>query len=204
MGVTMARDTKAKILDAAKTLFSKEGYDGCNVDLIADKAKVNKATIYYHFKSKSLLYETVLELNLRRFLQRVMKSVHEHSSPEKKLEAFTCTYASNFAGNQQMAPLMLRELASDGSHLTDKTRAVLREIIAEIDTILKEGRKSGLFNDVKSFIPYFMIVGSMNIYTSTKKLRKKFQDQNNDFGFSSTVDETARELSMIILNGLMK
>lgn len=200
----MAHDTKDNILNAAKKLFSQLGYDGCNVDLIADRANVNKATIYYHFKSKSLLYETVLELNLRRFLLRVRTVVHKHHSPEKKLEAFANTYASNFAGDQQMAPLMLRELASDGAHLTDKTRAVLREIIAEVDAIIEEGCGSGLFNDTKSFIPYFMIVGSMNIYTSTKKLRKKFQRGGNDFGFSSSIEETARELSSIILNGLKK
>jgi len=200
----MANDTKDNILNAAKKLFSKLGYDGCNVDLIADNAKVNKATIYYHFKSKSLLYETVLELNLSRFLHRVRKVVHEHDSPEKKLEVFARTYASNFVGDQQMAPLMLRELASDGTHLTDKTRAVLREIIAEVDAILEEGRTAGVFIETKSFIPYFMIVGSMNIYTSTKKLRKKFDDNDNDFGFSSTIDETAEELSRIILNGLKK
>ncbi len=200
----MANDTKDNILNAAKQLFAKRGYDGCNVDHIADKAKVNKATIYYHFKSKALLYETVLELNLRRFLKRLRKKVHEHDSPERKLEAFVSTYASNFADDQQMAPLMLRELASDGTHLTDKTRAVLSEIIAEVDVILEEGRASGLFIDAKSFIPYFMIVGSMNIFTSTKKLRKKFQDNDNDFGFAATIDETAQELSRIILNGLKK
>lgn len=200
----MTHDTKNRILKAAKKLFSERGYDGCNVDLIADRAEVNKATIYYHFKSKSLLYDSVLELNLKRFLKRVRKEVHIHNSPEKKLEAFANTYASNFADNRQMAPLMLRELASDGTHLTDRTRNVLREIIEEVDTILEEGKRSGLFKDTISFIPYFMIVGSMNIYTSTRKLRKKFQDNDNDFGFASTIDEAARELIEIILYGLKK
>lgn len=198
----MAKATKEKILDAAKVLFSKSGFDGCNVDLIAERAKVNKATIYYHFENKASLYETVLELNLSQFLQRVKRAVQKHRSPEKKLEAFIHAYAGNFADNKQMAPLMLRELASDGAHLTDKTRAVIREIIEEVDTILEKGRKAGLFRDTSTFLPYFMIVGSMNIYTSTSAMRKEYHNLRNDFGFSSTIDETAGELSRIILNGL--
>jgi hypothetical protein len=88
--------------------------------------------------------------------------------------------------------------------LTEKTRGLLREIIDEVDAILKEGCKAGVFKPTETFIPYFMIVGSMNIYTSTATMRKKFQNPNDDFGFSLTVDETAKELTNIILDGLRK
>lgn len=198
----MAKDTREKILDAAKVLFSKKGFEGCNVDVIAENAKVNKATIYYHFKSKAILYETVLELNLRQFLDRIQKEIHQETTPAAKLRAFIHAYAGNFAGNKHMAPIMLRELASDGSHLTNKTRGVLKEIIKEIDAILSDGRKAGQFQETKTFLPYFMIVGSMNIYTSTSKMRKTFAEQEGDFGFSLTIDETADELCSIILNGV--
>jgi AcrR family transcriptional regulator len=200
----MAKQTKENILEAAKVLFSKSGFDGCNVDLIAAKAKVNKATIYYHFKNKANLYETVLEVNLRQFLQRVKKNVQKQDSPEDKLKAFTQAYVSNFTNNKQMAPLMLRELASDGAHLTEKTRGLLRGIIGEVDAILKEGCNTGVFKPTETFLPYFMIVGSMNIYTSTTTMRKKFRNESDSFGFSLTVDETAEELTNMILNGLRK
>lgn len=198
----MAKDTKEKILDAAKVLFSKNGFDGCNVDVIADKAMVNKATIYYHFKSKAILYETVLELNLRKFLHRVRKEIQKETSPVAQLKAFIYAYASNFAGNKHMAPIMLRELASDGTHITGKIRGILQEIILEVDTILHDGRKAGQFQKTKTFLPYFMIVGSMNIYTSTSSMRKAFTEQDNDFGFSLTIDDAADELCSIILDGV--
>lgn len=198
----MAKDTKDIILDAAKTLFSIKGFAGCNVDLIAEKAKVNKATIYYHYKNKSTLYEKVLEVNLERFLQHIQKAIQQYDSPIQKLEAFTHTYASNFTGNRLMAPIMLRELASDGEHLTGTTRKIIKEILSVVDTILEEGQKCGLFRETKSFLPYFMIVGSMNIYTSTPKMRKKFHNQEMDFGFSATADEVAEEITKIILSGI--
>lgn len=200
----MAKETKAKILEVAKKLFSEKGYDGCSVDSIADKAKVNKATIYYHFGAKASLYEKVLEINLDRFHKRVIQDIAKHDSPEKKLEAFILSYADNFKENRDMAPLMLRELASDGAHLSDKTRLIIRGIITEVDKILNEGRQAGLFRETKTFLPYFMIVGSMNIYTSTRTMRTKFQDNKDAFGFSLSSDETARQITNIIMNGLKK
>jgi AcrR family transcriptional regulator len=200
----MAKDTRRKILDIAQKLFAQKGYEGCSVDLIADKAKVNKASIYYHFKDKASLYENVLEENLDRFLQRVIQAVAGEDSPEKKLEAFASSYAENFVSNRAMAPLMLRELASDGTHLTAKTRAALGHIIQVVDDILREGRDSGVFKETKTFLPYFMIVGSMNIYTSTRKMRKKFQDQEDSYGFSLSPQETDKEIASIVINGLKK
>lgn len=198
----MAKNTKGRILIIARKLFSEKGFDGCSVDLIAEKAKVNKASIYYYFKSKASLYEEVLENNLGSFLEKVVQAVSREDSPEKKLEVFTSTYAENFASNKTMAPLMLRELASDGTHLTDKTRRILGEIIKVVDNILRDGQQAGVFRKTKTFLPYFMIVGSMNIYTSTQKMRKRFKGHKDEYGFSMTSQETAKELASIVINGL--
>ena len=198
----MAKETKGKILDISTKLFSQKGFDGCSVDLIAEKAKVNKASIYYYFKDKASLYEEVLEENLNRFLERVREAVGKEESAEKKLEAFARSYAANFSSNKAMAPLMLRELASDGTHLTDNTRAVLREIIEVVDNILKQGHQDGVFRETATFLPYFMVVGSMNIYTSTQRMRNRFQGEEDRFGFSLTPQNTARELAAIIINGI--
>lgn len=198
----MAKDTKKNILEISRKLFSDKGFEGCSVGLIADKAKVNKATIYYYFKNKSSLYEQVLEDNLNCFLERVKLAVVKEDTAEKKLGAFATSYASNFSSNKMMAPLMLRELASDGNHLTDKTRAILNEIIVVVGNILKEGNQSGTLRKTIPFLPYFMIVGSMNIYTSTQKMRNKFQGQKDEFGFSAKPQEVAKELTAIVLNGL--
>jgi TetR/AcrR family transcriptional regulator len=47
---------KEKILDTALVEFAEKGYEGARVDRIAIEAGVNKALIYYHFKSKEELY----------------------------------------------------------------------------------------------------------------------------------------------------
>ena len=45
---------------AAAAEFAARGFAGANVDRIARAARVNKAMIYYHFKSKAALYREIL------------------------------------------------------------------------------------------------------------------------------------------------
>lgn len=59
--------TKAKILEEAEKLFSEKGYDAASIGAISKAAGINKATIYYHFKDKqeiiqSLFSNIVIEL----------------------------------------------------------------------------------------------------------------------------------------------
>ena len=53
-------DTRARILAAAALEFAERGFGGARVDRIARRARVNKAMIYYHFKSKQALYRSLL------------------------------------------------------------------------------------------------------------------------------------------------
>jgi len=57
MKIRNAPEAKSKILRAAQKLFAEKGFDGARVDDIAAEAGVNKALIYYYFKSKRNLLE---------------------------------------------------------------------------------------------------------------------------------------------------
>lgn len=58
-------ESRQRILDAARAEFAEKGFDGARVDGIAKRAEVNKALIYYYFKSKDELLQELL----RTFLE---------------------------------------------------------------------------------------------------------------------------------------
>jgi AcrR family transcriptional regulator len=67
MGRTGGEKTRKKILATAEKLFAEKGFDGTGIQDIAKSAGVNKALIYYHFKNKqdivdSLFQETLDEM----------------------------------------------------------------------------------------------------------------------------------------------
>ena len=55
-----ANEARNKILRAAEAEFAAKGFDGARVDAIAAAAGVNKALIYYYFKGKASILDTLL------------------------------------------------------------------------------------------------------------------------------------------------
>lgn len=49
------------ILDAAKRLFPRHGYDGVSMDAIAAEAGVSKLTVYSHFRGKDSLFAAAVK-----------------------------------------------------------------------------------------------------------------------------------------------
>lgn len=53
-------DARERILSASTHLFAEKGFDATSVNAIAEAAGVNKALIYYYFKNKEAILETML------------------------------------------------------------------------------------------------------------------------------------------------
>jgi TetR/AcrR family transcriptional regulator len=60
-------NARAAILSAAADEFAKAGPSGARMDAIAAAAGVNKALLYYYFKSKEALYQAVIEDHFEAF-----------------------------------------------------------------------------------------------------------------------------------------
>lgn len=198
----MKKNTKEIILITARNLFAQVGFDGCSVDSIAAKAGVNKALIYYYYENKASLYEKIFEANFEDFLKNIRLEIARHKTPKRKLRAYIDTFSKNFRNNHTMAPLMLRELASDGKNLSANSREAIGNIIQELDYILKEGVAIGTFKETKTLLLHTMIVGCLNIFISTKKMRKAFKTSDPSLGFSLSPNEAATEIASVVMNGI--
>ena len=58
---TRAADTRTKILEAAFTVLSRQGYENTSIKDIAEEAGVAQGLVHYHYKSKQMLVLAVLE-----------------------------------------------------------------------------------------------------------------------------------------------
>lgn len=69
--------TRATVLKAALTVFSAKGYAAATLDDVAKAAKVTRGAIYWHFKSKADLYNTLIEELSARGATVVQQAVSE-------------------------------------------------------------------------------------------------------------------------------
>jgi len=64
-----AECSRSKILDVAEVEFANSGLFGASVNIIAEKAELNKRMIYHYFDSKEGLYQEVLKVNFNKIFE---------------------------------------------------------------------------------------------------------------------------------------
>lgn len=74
-----------QVLDGARTVFLRDGFDGASVDDIAREANVSKATLYSYFPDKRLLFLEVAKVECRRQAEMAVELDDTTSPPEQVL-----------------------------------------------------------------------------------------------------------------------
>ncbi|MGH8352349.1 MAG: TetR/AcrR family transcriptional regulator [Pseudomonas sp.] len=73
------------ILEAAKTLFLRNGYDGSSMDAIAAEAGVSKLTVYSHFTDKETLFSAAVQAKCEEQLPELLFELTEGAPIEAVL-----------------------------------------------------------------------------------------------------------------------
>ena len=88
--VTMAKDTKERILMAALDMFSKKGYEGTNIRELAASLGLVKSGIYKHYESKEAIWNALLDRMIAYYGERFGSAEHLPPVPDS-LEDFVST-----------------------------------------------------------------------------------------------------------------
>ena len=162
MSITISR-TRSILIEAARVLFTRNGYDHTTMTDIAREAKKGRRTLYMHFPSKEILLRRVIEMELNKILD-VLRAIAEKDIPaDRKIMEFVVSRLNN----------VRHSVFRNGSLRADFTRFYLtidsirlksdRIEIGLIRDILLEGREQGLFHfdnaDVMAEIIHYSIKG---------------------------------------------
>ena len=74
-----------QVLDGARTVFMKDGFEGASVDDIAKTAGVSKATLYSYFPDKRLLFAEVAKCECHRQADNALEMITIDSTPPEVL-----------------------------------------------------------------------------------------------------------------------
>ena len=78
-------ETKDRIVNEARELFARKGYDNVNVNDIASACDIGRRTVYTYFTGKDDIYMAVIETELERLMARMAAVAQADLSPDKKL-----------------------------------------------------------------------------------------------------------------------
>ena len=77
--------TRALLVDVARQLFAKNGFENTSMNDIAVAANRGRRTLYTYFNSKEEIYFAVIQTELERLYERMEEVARRNISPEEKL-----------------------------------------------------------------------------------------------------------------------
>lgn len=85
-------DLRAEILDAARQLFVKEGYESVSIRKIADKVEYAPGTIYLYFHDKAEILARICEETFAKLIKKMDAIKNDTAAPFDKLRRSLRTY----------------------------------------------------------------------------------------------------------------
>ncbi len=119
-----APDTEARILAAARVVFTRAGTAGARMQDIAREAGVNQALLHYYFRSKQQLADRVLRDAATAIFSALPKVVRPDAPLEEMLRAFVSTYIDTM----RKTPFLPAYLAAEAHHSPERVVAIVESI----------------------------------------------------------------------------
>ena len=141
---------RAQILSAARRCFIENGYHPTRMDDIAKAAGLSKGGVYFHFKSKQEVFNSLVD---EEFAQSMafLQQVHEGDRPiREKMQRI----GSHFLEYFQQAPeaprffVVMGEMALRDAEVTQKLVQMQTLFIAEVTKLVEQGIAEGIFRSV--------------------------------------------------------
>lgn len=145
-------NTRDKILEAARLLFIKHGLEGVKMQMVADKAGVNKGLLHYYYKSKGKIFAEVFSRVTGELIQDVKFIFSDESlSLDEKISRIVNGYFKLFSKNRYLPVFFISEMNRDP--------AILKRLgfSQKIKTILNSAQPALSKDKSPEFAIHFMI-----------------------------------------------
>ena len=183
------------ILKVSEELFSKNGFDGTSVRMIAKTAGINIAMISYYFGSKEKLLETLVSYRILNFKIEIDKVIHKEDTFMKKIDAIVAVIIKRIHNGRRIQKLIHFEFSRENpkidfsNYLREK-----QENLEILKKLIEAGQKEGVFSknvNIELIIP--TILGSyFNLYYNKKiysKAHRLFQENDFDEFVTTTLTQ---------------
>ncbi|WP_019420504.1 TetR/AcrR family transcriptional regulator [Paenibacillus sp. OSY-SE] len=190
------KDVKMKILDAAKVLFARKGFEGTTVRQICDEAGVALALVSYHFGGKENVFYALFDA----FAPDFLNTEYELENPEKDLRAFIREFVRLRMAEPELINLLQQEIIMQSPRM-EKLQRYLFALWMQLRRILEAGREKGCFDFESMKHTLHFIIGSLIFTRIAPSIDDIFESADMQ-GKEESVEAVAAYTTRFIVNGL--
>ena len=195
-----AEDRRQQILEVAKAIFSRKGYEGTTTREIATAAKVNEAIIFRHFPTKEELYWAVIDFSCKSSDARgqLVERLRRGGELKDVFHDLALEILNRRSRDQALTRLLFFSALENhelSSRFFDHYVAQFYEILA---SYVKEQIETGKFRAVDPMVAARGFLGMVVYHSLVDTLFAGGRLKKHDH------ETIATELSTIWLNGMLK
>jgi AcrR family transcriptional regulator len=151
-----SRETRDRLINAAKEIFLERGYDNATTREISERADLGAGTFYVHFRDKRDIYDALVRRFNREMHRRWIEERRPGMSVDEQVVAALRASFDYFRNNADLARLILIEGPPVDAEYTMKLHS---GIGVELHDILKEGIGSGAVSEIEPAVLATVIMG---------------------------------------------
>lgn len=174
----------AAILEAAKDIFIRDGYENATVADIAARVHIVEGTVFHYFGSKQGLVVKVMEHFYNEITGNLIEGLSEIKGSREQLRFAIRFHLKTLLENAELCRVLFKESRGKSSELIDDIRRLNREYIQPLNQIIEEGIQTG---DLRSSVNP-MLIRNM-VYGSIEHLLWAHLFENRSIDIEQSTDE---------------
>ena len=188
--------SKEEILAATTTVFKKYGLRKNTLDDIVKECGMKKTALYYYFKSKDEIIQTMFKNDIQKLKMDVVNKVTVQKTATDKLYTYLVERTKSIRYMMKYFYLFIKDGVP--SHYRElalsERRKILQEEIKFLQDIITDGINNGEFKDISKISVVYLLLGT------TQNLGLEDLSYRKDMDIETEV----RKILDIILSGIKK
>lgn len=143
----MASRTRERLINVARQLFVRQGIDNVTMNDIATASDRGRRTIYTYFRTKSEIYQAVVEAEANEILNNIEIAINSQTSPTEQMRALMQYRVDVPKNDNRGYQVWFRSLFSNDAKRAEAIRNLVNERLYKIiEEIIKKGLDTGEFD----------------------------------------------------------
>ena len=161
--VTRKKDIKERreeqIYKAALEVFSKDGYYKADMDLVAQKAKIGKGTVYRYFESKKNLFVSLVEWGLNQLKDEILTSIEGIDDEIERINTALEVYFNFYKNHKGFYRILIYEKYNFMDEIAKKFKEKYFAHLHIIENVFHQGIQKGVFKNIDTRSTAIALIG---------------------------------------------
>ena len=140
-------DKREEILEAAKGLFNRFGYNKTSVDDISQAVGMRKSSLYYYFKNKEDIFMSSFKDEWGRKIQSFIEEANQQKLPADRIEAYVKATLNYYKKVVMEHRIPVKALLETRNTYRSFINSINRGGVTYYENCINDGIKGGSFKE---------------------------------------------------------